>query len=142
MIAKPNKGFSLIELIIAMAIIAILTSFAWPSYVNYIVRSSRQAVRAELLQLANVQEKVYLNANAYTLDITGAYTGTAAGGLGDGDGSSGDGKYGFTIVGNAQAYVITATPGGGTTQDGDGFLRISSDGTRTHHLPNGTVNPW
>jgi type IV pilus assembly protein PilE len=139
---RSIRGFSLIELVIAMAIIAILTSFAWPSYRNYIVRSSRQAAQAELLQLANLQEKIYLNANAYTADVTTAYNGTVAGGLGKTTGRTDDNKYNLAIAGGGQAYVITATPVVGTTQDGDGNILISSDGTRSHDLLNGTINAW
>ncbi len=142
MAARPNKGFSLIELVIAMAIIAILTSFAWPSYRNYIIRSSRQAAQAELLQLANLQEKIYLNSNSYTASVTNAYNGRNDGGLGKTAGRSDDGKYNLAIAGGGQAYVITATPVLNTTQDGDGNITISADGTRTHVLDNGTVNAW
>ena len=56
-----RNGFTLIEVIIVMAIIAILTAIAFPSYQNYIIRSSRSAAQTELLELANLQEKIYLN---------------------------------------------------------------------------------
>ena len=55
--ARAGKGFTLIELMIAMAVVGILTAVAWPSYQNYVIRSSRQAAQTELLQLANLQEK-------------------------------------------------------------------------------------
>ena len=51
--AITRNGFSLIELMVAMAIIAILTAIAFPSYQSYITRSSRAAVQTELLELAN-----------------------------------------------------------------------------------------
>ena len=61
MIASKHTGFTLIEVMIAMAIIAILTAIAFPSYQNYITRSSRSAAQTELLELANLQEKIFLN---------------------------------------------------------------------------------
>lgn len=133
--ARAGRGFTLIELMIAMAVIGILTAIAWPSYQNYIIRSSRQAAQTELLQLANQQEKIYLNANSYAVSITGAYNGRADGGLGKTTGRTDDGKYNLTITPNAtptQTFLITATPVVGSTQDGDGAITISSDGTRLH----------
>ncbi len=132
---RAGRGFTLIELMIAMAVIGILTAIAWPSYQNYIIRSSRQAAQTELLQLANQQEKIYLNANSYAVSITGAYNGRADGGLGKATGRTDDGKYNLTITPNAtptQTFLITATPVVGSTQDGDGAITISSDGTRLH----------
>ena len=144
MTERSNRGFSLIELVIAMAIIAILSSVAWPSYQSYVTRSSRQAAQTELLQLANLQEKIYLNTNSYTASINNAYNGRNDGGLGKTTGRSDDGKYDLAVAtgGGAQSYVITATPRLGTTQEGDGNLTISSNGTRAHDLLNGTINPW
>lgn len=131
--ARPARGFTLIELMITVAVIGILTAIAWPSYQSYVVRSSRQAAQGELLQLANLQEKIYLNANTYTVSVTAAYNGRADGGLGKTTGRTDDGKYNLTIAPNAgptQTYLITATPVVGSTQDGDGTITISSDGTR------------
>jgi type IV pilus assembly protein PilE len=136
MCKKSNSGFTLIELMIAIAVIGILIAIAWPSYQNYVIRSSRQAAQTELLQLANLQEKIYLNANSYTVNVTTAYNGRDDGGLGKTTGRTDDGKYNLTITPNAgptQTYLITATPVVGSTQDGDGNITISSDGTRSHN---------
>lgn len=132
MCKQSNKGFSLIELMIATAVIAILSAFAWPSYQNYIIRSSRQAAQQELLQLANLQEKIYLNANTYTASVTNAYNGRADGGLGRTTGRTSDNKYTITVATGvgAQSFVITASPRAGTTQENDGWITISSDATR------------
>lgn len=135
-----GKGFTLIELMIAVAIVGILTAIAYPSYRNYVVRSSRAAAQTELLQLSSLQEKIYLNSNGYAVSITAAYNGRDDGGLGKTTGTTDDGKYTLSITPNAtptQTYAITATPVVGSTQDGDGTITISSNGTR---LYNGS--PW
>ena len=131
---KPNRGFSLIELMIVVAVIGILAAIAYPSYRNYVIRSSRAAAQTELLQLANQQEKIYLNSNAYAVSITLTYNGRSDGGLGNAAAKTSDAKYDLTIsptVAPTQSFTITATPVNGSTQAGDGNLTISSDGTRT-----------
>jgi type IV pilus assembly protein PilE len=137
--SNKRNGFTLIELMIAVAIVAILTGIAWPTYVSYITRSSRSAAQSELLEMANLQEKIYQHANSYSVSVTAAYNGRSDGGLGKTPGTTADGKYALTITPNAiptQTYVITATPLAGTTQEepkvGSGILTISSNGTREY----------
>ena len=48
---KYGSGFTLIELIIAVAIVAVLASIAYPSYTQYVVRSNRAAAQAEMMDL-------------------------------------------------------------------------------------------
>ena len=131
---KHALGFTLIEVMMAAAIIAVLAAVAFPSYRDYVVRSSRSAAQGELLELLNLQEKIYLNSSAYATSMTNAYNGTSAGGLGK-TGTSQDGKYTIAFVaGNTgQVYTITATPVTGSTQANasDGTFSISSQGIRS-----------
>ena len=135
------NGFSLIELMVAVAIIGILAAIALPSYSNYIVKASRETAQAELLELAGMQEKIYLNSNAYTADVTRAYTGrtdtdtTNPGGLGRSSGTTTDGKYDITliVVAPAQAFTLRAKPVAGKKQEGNGCITIDQSGKREWH---------
>src|SRR3990167_2671933 len=59
------EGFTLIELVITMAIISILASIAYPSYLDYITRLRRHDGQTALLELANQMEQYYANNNTY-----------------------------------------------------------------------------
>lgn len=128
-----NKGFTLIEIMVAVAIVAILAAIAIPNYSSYVVRGARSAAQTELLQLASVQEKIYLNSTAYATSITSAYDGTSAGGLGHASSTTADGKYNLAIVAAGQTYIITATPATGKSQAGNGCLTIRDNGLRQWH---------
>jgi len=131
-----TTGFSLLELMIALAIVALLTAIAYPSYLRHITSSSRAAAQTEVGELSGMQERIYLNANAYTTSLTADYDGTATGGLGKTSGTTDDGKYTLAFtVSTAQSYTITATPVAGTTQAGDGAFSITSGGARTCDTP-------
>src|SRR5215831_1168800 len=126
-----NRGFTLIDVVIALALVAILIRIALPYYSAYIVRSSRQSAQSELVNLANAQEKIYLNSSAYTTSVTGGYTGQSSGGLGVTGGKSKDSRYSFSVAATATTFTITATPVSGTPQANDGNLTINQSGVRT-----------
>jgi type IV pilus assembly protein PilE len=63
------RGFTLIELMIALVIVAILAGIAVPSYRNYVLRSHRVEATAALLKVAAAQEKFYLQNNTYTDNV-------------------------------------------------------------------------
>lgn len=117
---------------IVVAIVAILAAIAMPSYQSYVVRSARVQAQAELLELSSLQEKIFLNSNAYSASVTAAYNATSTGGLGRASGKTNDGRYDLAldITTPSQTYVLTATPVSGGPQDGDGNISISESGLR------------
>ena len=125
------RGFSLIELMITVAIVGILVSVALQSYRQYIIKSSRTAAQTELQRMSGLQEKIYLNSNAFTSNLATAYDGTTSGGLGITSSATTDNKYTISLSRpTTQTYTLTATPVAGTTQNGDGNLSISENDQR------------
>jgi type IV pilus assembly protein PilE len=125
---KP-KGFTLIELMITIAIIGVLASIAYPSYTNYIMKSRRASAQAHLSDIAQRQVQYLLDARAY------------AGSLGELSMTTPDdvSTY-YTIAlaadntaGQAPSFTVTATPKAGTPQVNDtcGTLGMDSDGNKT-----------
>lgn len=117
---------------ITVAIVAIIAAIAFPSYTRYLVRASRGAAQTELVQLANLQEKIYLNSNTYAASVTAAYNGRSDGGLGKTSGKTSDLKYTITVAPTTpgQSFTLTATPVAGTSQAADGVITIDSTGAR------------
>jgi type IV pilus assembly protein PilE len=80
---KHSDGFTLIELMISVAIIGTLAAVAYPSYVDHVANSNRSEATSELVSLASAQERFYTLNNTYgnnadfglpTLSETGLYT--------------------------------------------------------------------
>ena len=130
--ATTKNGFTLIELMITVAIVAILAAVALPSYQQYIIRAARTQAQSELLQLVNLQEKIYLNSNNYAFSVTGAYTGNSSGGLGLTNGKISNDKYSVTLLNTAasQTYTLVATPVATGSQKNDGTLSVTESGVK------------
>lgn len=67
---KINLGFTLIELMIAVAIVGILASIAYPAYTDYTLRANRTEGQRELLRIASLMEQHFLDNRVYTADLT------------------------------------------------------------------------
>lgn len=64
-----QKGFTLIELMIVVAIVAILGTVAIANYRSYVLRSNRAEAKSALMRIQAQQEKYYLNVNSYTNNL-------------------------------------------------------------------------
>jgi type IV pilus assembly protein PilE len=122
---KTQKGFSLIELLVAVVIIGIITAIAIPSYQNYVVKGNRAAAQSYMMDLANREKQYLLDARVYT-----ANSATDLGVTPPADVSK---HYTVAVtVGTAPpSFTITATPIAGSSQANDGTLTLGSDGTKT-----------
>lgn len=67
---KKVKGFTLIEVMITVAIVGILATIAYPSYTEFIARSNRSEAQREILRVANLMELYFLDHRTYTSDLT------------------------------------------------------------------------
>jgi type IV pilus assembly protein PilE len=118
---RRESGFTLIELMITVAIVAILAAIAIPSYQSYIRKSRRTDAQA-LLQAAQLAEEKYrLNNTIYA--ATANFTDTAFAGVCPTSGSclSQGGYYTLTATAGTAgvSYTLTATPVSGTSQAAD-----------------------
>jgi type IV pilus assembly protein PilE len=66
---KIKSGFTLIELMIAVVVVGILASIAYPSYTQFVARGARADGLAGLMDAANRQEQYYLDNKKYTNDM-------------------------------------------------------------------------
>ncbi|WP_353314472.1 type IV pilin protein [Candidatus Albibeggiatoa sp. nov. NOAA] len=62
---KKSKGFTLIELMIAVAIIAIIVAIAVPNYNRYLAKSRRADAKTALITIAQLQETYFADNNTY-----------------------------------------------------------------------------
>ena len=67
---KAARGFSLIEVMIAVTIVGILAAISYPAYQQYVLRTYRVEAIQLLLKLANAQEHYYADHNQYQADLT------------------------------------------------------------------------
>ncbi len=110
-----QRGVSLIELLVVVAIIALLTAVAVPSYRSHIVRVKRTEAKTELLALAQQLERCYTRGNAYADGGTNGCPDFPI----EVPLSGGTVSYEITadIAEDGQAFALTATPQGGQTDD-------------------------
>jgi type IV pilus assembly protein PilE len=103
-----ERGFTLVELVVTIAILGILVTIAYPSYLRYTLRGYRTDATRTLIQDAQVLERCYSQ--------TFTYAGCAAAPVGTA--TSAQARYTVTVALAPAPYTITAVPNG-APQSGD-----------------------
>jgi type IV pilus assembly protein PilE len=67
---RVQHGVTLLELMIVVAIVSIIATFAYPSYAQYIVNTKRTAATSTLLQVADRQQQFFMDNKRYANDLT------------------------------------------------------------------------
>lgn len=130
-----QAAFTLIEVMIVVAIVGMLAALAYPSYQEFIRRSARAEARAAVLNMAQLQERNFSDRSRYEPVngssaapwlVTNYFSGS----------SYASRKYGIGVTVNStnDRYTITATPENGYSDPKCGDLTLTSDGTRGSSL--------
>lgn len=128
-VRTQTGGFTLIELVIAVAIVAILSVIALPSYNNYVLKAKRMDAKIALLDMASRQERFFSINNTYT--SVAANLGYAA--LPASVPSSGTPTYQISVsAASSSAYSLTATPNGDQLKDSCGSYTINQLGVQSN----------
>ena len=124
---QRQGGFTLIELMIVIAIVAILLAVALPAYQQQIIRGHRAAAQSDMLDIANREQQYLLSNRTYidhtAMQATGYELSTRV-----------DNHYTYTITlgtDTLPSYTITFTPKSGDRQESDGPLTLTSEGVKS-----------
>ncbi len=118
-------GFTLIELMITVAIVALLAAIAFPSYQSHVRKGYRAAAQSFLMDVAQKQTQYLIDNRAYAsttsalsvntpTDVNNLYTVSIA-----------------VTAGPPPTFTVTATPKAGTVQEADVTLTINQAGQKT-----------
>ena len=116
---NKKHGFSLLELMITVGLIAVLLSLAVPSYRDYVIRANRTAAIEAIMAAAACEERIYSRTGAYVYDDTCKTT------------PKGYNKLNIANLSAGQGFRIVAVPNGGQLEDKCKRLRLDHTGRKT-----------
>jgi len=123
-------GFTLIELMVTVAIVTILATIAVTSYTSQIQKSRRTEAKSALLDLAGREERLFSTTNTYSADE--AFLGYASASTPMTNMNFGNGYYQLTAVATATTYTLTANPVGAQAGDAAcGSFSVNQLGVQT-----------
>lgn len=128
---KIQNGFTLIELMITVAIIGILAGIAYPSYQDHVFKSRRADAKAALSGLANAMERYYTENNDYAgASASGVPLSTVFSSTSPVDG--GTAAYNLRInAAGTSTYMLHAIPTGPQSNDRCGTLTLAHTGAKS-----------
>ena len=134
---RSARGFSLVELMVVVALIGVVLAIAVPSYREHIRRANRAAAGAVLMEIVSRQEQYAATNRAYAEDAGGVSALVPLGITPPAEVSS---NYTFTVSTAAWSATATvsvsgfeaiATPIAGSVQEGDAPLKVNQFGLKT-----------
>lgn len=120
-----QRGFTLIELMITVAVVGILASIAYPTYRDAMIKNRRASAKALLSDVAQRQQQFLMDQRAYAATATALKVTLPQDTMR---------YYDLTITAAAStppAFTATATPISTGPQASDGALSITHDGTKS-----------
>jgi type IV pilus assembly protein PilE len=127
---RAHQGFTLVELMVVVAILGILTAIALPTYNEYVLRSHRSDARATLLRAAHWMERIRTERSSY---LVGGVAPTLPADLLTSPASGGaDTRYNITLsAATNQTYTLTATATTAQSVDVCANLGLDNTGLKT-----------
>ncbi|TAG05322.1 MAG: type IV pilin protein [Betaproteobacteria bacterium] len=110
---RKTRGFTLIEVMIVVAIVGILAAIALPAYGQYVERARRNDAKAMLLEAAQYMERRFTESRSY-IPVTDAVLTSAGFAKSPRDGTA---MYNITVTRTATTYSLTADPSGWTPKE-------------------------
>ena len=134
-ISKDMQGFTLIEVMIVVAIIGVLAAIAYPNYQRYVISTKRADMMSEMQNIASEIESGKLAQGTYSNDLIV--------GMGGNYPSYGQPLYIVSFTPNplTREWTITATPQAGQMSS-DGVLTLNYLGVKCRGTTCGTSDEW